>query len=135
MYKKADTTGLPEGTDWNTLFEFSDDGENWTKPDRCINIDPRDGLSYMRRTKDWYILIRPVPQWEPVPGEVYIVWDDGDQLPNFGRYKGKDRGQFMATDGAFILYNWKHIARIDHLTKVPTSVDELKELAGEGNWL
>jgi rubredoxin len=136
-YKKADTSGLPEGTDWNTLFQFSNDGEYWTKPLRCSKI-VNCPWKYESSKGKMYSHIRPVTQWEPVPGEVYLFWDDDslfwndDSLfPVFRLFERMNNGKFQATYGRA----WPHIARIDHLTKVPTSVEELKALAGEGNWL
>jgi hypothetical protein len=66
-----------------------------------------------------------------VPGGMYALWDnEGDAIviDEFLRIEGSE----FRTKRGPVYY---HIARIDHLTKVPTSVDELKELAGEGNWL
>ena len=85
MYKKADTTGLPEGTDWNTLFEFSNDGKLWTKPTRCADVHE---AKWEAKNGYCYTTIRPVTQWEPVPGEVYLFWDNGDEYPRFRKFRG-----------------------------------------------
>jgi hypothetical protein len=59
MYKKADLTGLPEGTDWNTLFEFSDDGNKWTKPMRIIRFNPAEYYAFYSEDTFAYKIIRP----------------------------------------------------------------------------
>jgi hypothetical protein len=131
-YKKADTTGLPEGTDWNTLFRFSDDGKQWTKPRRCIRVCSGYDFPYRAITGVLYRHIRPVEAWEPKGGEVCFFWSDqgiGMVIREFERFFGD--GKFVSSSGRI----YDHIARIDHLTRVPASVEELKEMVGEGNYL
>ena len=130
-YQKASIDCLPEGTDWNTKFQFSEDGRYWTSPMRCKTVykenpkcEAENGIRYN--------FMRPSMKWIPSTGETYAFWD-------------KDSEYYMVTileaynEKGFIAKRWAdyfdHIACIDTLTKVPTSVDELKQLVGEENWL
>jgi len=132
MYKKADTTGLPEGTDYGHEFQFSHDGDSWSNPMRCIEVGYSYRQPYVASNGIEYKFIRPVLKWEPVPGEVHLAWNGGDKYPKLWEFAHRDVNGCFTFEGGRVFH---HIARIDHLTKVPTSVEELKELAGEGNWL
>ena len=137
-YLKASTEGLPEGTDWSTLFEFSQN-ENFvdrTLPQRCIDVDGRcDGKLYQAITRGWYLYMRPVEKWQPEKGQLVVMWNEANPCLLVGEYLGQspDKGFLVSSGTGGKILRW-HVANAEKMTRVPRNVEEAKDLSN-GEWL
>jgi hypothetical protein len=116
--------GWPEGTDRNTVFRFSNNGK-FLHEGRLIDVDLLGpGLVRYKADNDyWYKFCEPITVWEPKEEEYVAAWCAGVITYRVIRFSIEERRYF------------DHFARIDTLKKVPGTVQELKELVGEGNWI
>jgi len=92
-----------------------------------IQIVGHDGAYFVDCYNNSWLHAEPIEEWEPVVGQRYVFWDDGDEHIFIGYYSGSIKERFVLS----CFGNFDHIARIKNddgtMVDLDCTVEELKE--------